>query len=77
MAATEPSTHIVLPINAGSDGDSSRWPQRGLRHEDPMLYRVKLATKWARERGQSQEGMYQRAIFLPNVELHTYFHALR
>lgn len=46
----------IVAIGSGTDGDRSRWPERGLRPEDPQTYLSKLATRWMKERGTYREG---------------------
>lgn len=49
----------VVHITGGSDGDTSRWPQAGLRPEDNTTYLMKLATKWMDSQGEKTKGMSQ------------------
>jgi len=50
------SQFVTVPINAFSDGVKERWPERGLKVEDPESYLTKLATKWMKDRGLYKEG---------------------
>ncbi|KAG8629880.1 hypothetical protein KVT40_001499 [Elsinoe batatas] len=50
------SQYKILPVCAASDGDRSRWPERGLTREDPAHYLNRLATKYMQEKGKAQNG---------------------
>lgn len=47
---------VTIPIRAGSDGNVSTWPGRGLRRDDPHLYLSKIATRWVNDSGRAEPG---------------------
>ncbi|KAF2155288.1 hypothetical protein K461DRAFT_319721 [Myriangium duriaei CBS 260.36] len=67
-ASSVGSVTEIIDINPGSDGDSSRWPQAGLRREESfeVSYLTKLATKWMIDRGEAIKGQKYVLNKLPN-----------
>lgn len=65
MASTTPPVDEIVRINPGSDGHDSKWPNAGLRREDPGLYLTKLAWKWMLDRGDAVAGKRYRLDRLP------------
>ncbi|KAF4556104.1 Hypothetical protein D9617_1g079790 [Elsinoe fawcettii] len=56
----------TLPVCAASDGDRSRWPERGLTAEDPAHYLNRLGSRYMREKGLAQNGENYTLDRLPN-----------
>lgn len=47
---------VIINPPLGSDGNPSKWPERGFRPEDPKVYLSKLATRYAKDNAQYHDG---------------------